>query len=630
MIRHSFRNKNGVTQMAKAEEGTKIDFLGGNNESRIGGNSLLIEHTEENEGVKRVMIDLGALFPPEWTNQDSIIPDVRPYLGFKDKPAEKPVEALFISHCHEDHIGGLVHLARAGYKMPEIYTSPYTKELLKTAFKEGRVSEENQPKVNVLKAGETVDIADNIHVTPFNVSHSTVGAMGFHVLTTLRGRVCAGIVNPGDYRLGESKVGPGFDETSFERFLKDKTITHVLLDSTSSDGTDEYLVDFENAVANTLEQVNKHQDKQVISAVISRSIQNMAIDLETARQSGRTVFIDGYWAKLAFTALQRNGIHDYDDIVYKSEDLKHANAKAYLDKYPRGERYIIPSGAFAESKKGMKSGLYKMSEQQKVMLDKDGKIKGKSQTGHPDFTIDALTLVLARQRCIEAINGKQVRAMYNRLAALGATIVENRSGNNTGKFETALMQRTGHAVRSETKKFIEMIVNNRKNSSKLVFIPIHGDVHQLANTAKVVREAGGEPSVCYNADQIKVWAGGTKKLEQKPLEEQRWIAVQSEALAGYAGSANQYTYTLVDKDFAKVEDLMVVRDSNETGREIQNYFSKKLEKAQDDEENYYVPSRKEFRVMKEKLSRKKKKKLAKQMMSGTDIATGLKNKNDGR
>ena len=30
------------------------------------------------------------------------------------------------------------------------------------------------------------------------------------------------------------------------------------------------------------------------------------------------------------------------------------------------KRYIIPSGAFAESKKGRKSGLYKMSEQERV------------------------------------------------------------------------------------------------------------------------------------------------------------------------------------------------------------------------------------------------------------------------
>ncbi len=588
--------------MAKIAEGTKIDFLGGNNETRIGGNSLLIEHAEEGKDVRRVMVDLGALFPPEWTGLDSIIPDAREYLDFKEEKAKKPIDAMFISHCHEDHIGGMVHLARAGYQMPTIYTSKYTKELIKTAMHEGRVPMEYRPEMIAVDSGETVSVADNVEVTPFNVSHSTMGAMGFHILTKQHGRVCAGIINPGDYRLGESMIGPGFDEQEFAEFVKDKPITHVLLDSTSSDSNDDYLVDFDNAVYNTVAQIQKHENKQVISAVISRSIQNLAIDLEAAKQTGRTVFIDGYWAKLAFMAMQRSGVQDYDDVVFKSEDLKNANAQAYLDKYPREKRYIIPSGAFAESKKGKKSGLYKMSEQQKAYTDAKGKIKGKGDTGHPDFTVDSETLILARQRCIEAINGKQVRAMYNRLAALGAKIIENDSANNTGKFETALMQRTGHAVRSETKHFIELIVNNRKNRSKMVFIPIHGDVHQLANTAKVVREAGGEPSICYNSDVIKVWAGGTKKLEDKPLEEQRWIAVEETSFGTFGGYGDsQYTYTLVDKDYAKVADLMVI--GNEKREKSKDLVQKDLEKAFYDEETYYVPSKREINAKREKLAR---------------------------
>lgn len=596
--------------MAKIEEGTKIDFLGGNNESRIGGNSFIVEHTEKCMGRSRIMVDLGALFPPEWTDLDAVIPDVRDYFDFKDETkAYKPVKAMFISHCHEDHIGGLVHLARAGYKFPTVYTSKYTKELINIAMREARVPEEYLPQIEEVAAGETVQVAENMEVTPFNVSHSTVGAMGFHIMTTIKGRVSAGIVDPGDYRLGESMVGPGFNEEEFVQFIKDKPITHVLLDSTSSDNSDEFLVNFADAVNNTLEQVNKHQEKQVISAVISRSVQNLAIDLETAKQSGRKVFIDGYWAKLAFNALQRSGIHTYDDVVYSSGDLKNANAKAFLSKYAPAQRYIIPSGAFAESKKGKKSGLYKMSEQQKVSTDGKGKISGKGESGHPDFTVDSNTLILARQRCIEDINGKQVRAMYHRLAALGATIIENKSANNTGKFETALMQRTGHAVRSETKHFIELIVNNRRNHSKLVFIPIHGDHHQLANTAKVVREAGGEPSICYNSDMIKVWAGGTKKLEGLPEDEQRWIGVQEEALAGFGrSSASQYTYTVINKDFNKEEDLFVINDKQD-GLVARDYIQRALDRARDDEENFYVPSRREFQARREKISRKKKKAL---------------------
>lgn len=591
--------------MAKIDEGTKLDFLGGNNETRIGGNSFIIEHYENDVGYNRIMVDLGALFPPEWTDLDAIIPDVRKYLDYQDKKAEKPIDAMVISHCHEDHIGGLVHLARAGYRFPKIYSSKYTKELLSTAMREARVPSSYLPEIEVVNAGETVYVGENMEITPFNVSHSTMGAMGFHFLTRIKGRVSAGIINPGDYRMGPSVIGPGFNEQEFIQLLKYKPVTHVLLDSTSSENTDEYLVDFKNAVDNTVEQIDNHMDKQVISAVISRSIQNMAIDLEAAKITGRKVFIDGYWAKLAFMAMQRSGISEYNDVVFKSEDLKNANAQTYLTTYPPEKRYIIPSGAFAESKKGKKSGLYKMSEQQKAYTDTKGKIKGKGDTGHPDFTVDERTLILARQRCIEEINGKQVRAMYNRLAALGAVIVENKSGNNTGKFETSLMQRTGHAVRSETKKFIELIVQNRKNKSKLVFIPIHGDHHQLAGTAKVIREAGGEPSICYNSDVIKVWAGGTRKLENIPLDEQRWIAVQENSIS-CRGCFSEYEYTLVDKDFTKVEDLFVV-GAAENFAVAREYTKNSLQKAWDDEDNFYVPSQRERRAKREKISRKAKK-----------------------
>ena len=64
--------------MAKTEEGTKIDFLGGNNEARIGGNSLLIEHAEEGEGVKRgskilLSIILAKVSLPEYCFPENII-----------------------------------------------------------------------------------------------------------------------------------------------------------------------------------------------------------------------------------------------------------------------------------------------------------------------------------------------------------------------------------------------------------------------------------------------------------------------------------------------------------------------------------------------------------------------------
>ena len=58
----------------------------------------------------------------------------------------------------------------------------------------------------------------------------------------------------------------------------------------------------------------------------------------------------------------------------------------------------------------------------------------------------------------------------------------------------------------------------------------------------------------------------------------------------------------MDKDFTKVEDLMIVYDAN-SRNEVLDYLSKDLEKAREDEANYYVPSRRELKAKKESLSR---------------------------
>ena len=69
--------------------------------------------------------------------------------------------------------------------------------------------------------------------------------------------------------------------------------------------------------------------------------------------------------------MQNSGISEFDDVVFKGE------ASAYKAKFPISKRYVIFSGAFAESKKGLKSGLYKLSEQEKVKLDEVADTKKK-------------------------------------------------------------------------------------------------------------------------------------------------------------------------------------------------------------------------------------------------------------
>ena len=63
----------------RVEPGTKVEFIGGVNKDRIGGNCMVIEHTNEALETKRVMFDLGCIFAPYESGFSTAYPDVGEY-----------------------------------------------------------------------------------------------------------------------------------------------------------------------------------------------------------------------------------------------------------------------------------------------------------------------------------------------------------------------------------------------------------------------------------------------------------------------------------------------------------------------------------------------------------------------
>ena len=632
--------------MAKTNHGTKVEFLGGNNEHRIGASSILLEHSEKNKPTARILIDNGAMFPPDWVGYDSAIPDMRDYFDNPYGSASKPVDAMFITHCHEDHIGGLVFLAAAKFKLPKIYTSEFTANFIKQQMKNNNVPEEFIPEIEVVRQGERVDIGNNMQVSPFNISHSTASALGFHVGTTIDGKDNAGLVFTGDYHLDKVPFGQGFDEDLYKKFISDKFISHIFIDSTSAsaDLVDEngerQIPDFNQAVENTLREVQKHKDKQIFSPVIARSVQNLAIDIRVAALTGRTVLIGSRglrdaakdlisivqnkdkWIKEKLKSIKENPLAeenkdylrhadslafdsktrkitkvvyneellledlrqsanavtnlmqisptekiDLEKVIFSADDIAHSDIEKYLNKYPPEQRYMIISGAFAEDKDGRKSCLVLMSEQNKASVGKDGKIKGKGQTGHPLFTVDSKTLITLRQRPIESINGPKHRAVVARLQSIGAVVIVNGDSVDT-KY-----QRTGHATKEEVKKFHKLTVENCKNAkdiaegkNEIMNIAVHGDPEQLSALLKVLHEQPGKPLLCFNSDVLIVTPEGTHKEKGIPFEKQHWICVQAKSITG-TGSNDLFIFDLCDHNLMLQEHLFTVLNARAKKRE---------------------------------------------------------------
>ena len=124
--------------MAKAL--TKLKFIGGVNKDRIGGNCSVIEHTDEKGETSRIMFDLGSIFTPQESGFIAAYPNVDEYFDRIDPKggvllkASKPVNMLFLTHAHEDHIGALINYTKMGYVLPPMKAGGFTRNFIRLAM----------------------------------------------------------------------------------------------------------------------------------------------------------------------------------------------------------------------------------------------------------------------------------------------------------------------------------------------------------------------------------------------------------------------------------------------------------------------------------------------------------------
>ena len=252
-----------------ADGGLRIVPLGGLGE--IGRNMTVFEH----DG-RLLIVDCGVLFPEsEQPGVDLILPDFEYIRDRLDM-----VEALVLTHAHEDHIGAVPYLLR---ERPDI---PLVGSKLTLGFVDSKLSEHRITPV-------TVEVAegDRRSLGPFSaeffaVNHSIPDALAVAIRTR------AGLVlHTGDFKMDQLPLdGRLTDLAGFAR-LGGEGVDLLMSDSTNAEVPG--IVTSEREITPVLGEVFASAEKRIIVACFASHVHRVQQVLDAAAEHGRKVAFVG-------------------------------------------------------------------------------------------------------------------------------------------------------------------------------------------------------------------------------------------------------------------------------------------------------------------------------------------------
>lgn len=417
--------------------GVSVYALGGLGE--VGKNMYVLESDSS-----IIIIDSGVMFPgSEMPGVDYVIPD---YTHLKNNRGK--IKALFITHGHEDHIGGIPFLIQ-NVHIPVIYAPKLAAALIKHKLEDMRVKE--PVKIYEYDADSVLQI-DIFKVSFFRVTHSIPDAYGLCV-DTPDGR----IVHTGDFKIDLTPVGPDIELDKIAR-IGSEGVDLLLSDSTNAEI--EGYTPSETSIIAGINEIFGKADGRLIVSTFSSNISRIQQLVEAALKHNRKIAIVGRSMEnavstsraMGYIKLSDENIIDLDNIAsYRANEL------CILCTGSQGE----PMAALARIANG----------------------EHKSLRIFPGDTVVFSSSVIPG-------NGVLIDKIVNQLVRRGANVLTNSILLN--------IHSSGHPAKQELRLMLKMI-NPR------YFMPIHGEYRMLKLHTDIAVELGMDRKntfVMANGDTI--------------------------------------------------------------------------------------------------------------------------------
>lgn len=442
------KKQNNNRKPKKPDVNVRIAFLGGLNE--VGKNMTLYECQGD-----MILVDCGLAFPePDMLGVDLVIPD----FTYVEQNVDK-IKGIFITHGHEDHIGGLAYLLQR-VNIP-VYGTKLTIGLIEGKLKEHKILD--KANLNVIQPKDKVTLGC-FEVEAIHVNHSIPDALALAINSP------AGLIlQTGDFKIDTTPIDGEVIDLARIAKLGEKGVLCLLSDSTNAQRPG--YTSSERTVGESFARLFQKADgKRLIVATFASNIHRVQQIIDVAKSVGRKVALSGRSLENVVETASRLGYLNVPEGILVSIDS--------VSRYPHDKLVIITTGSQGEPM----SALYRMafSEHRRVEI------------GTGDYVIISATPIPGNEKTV----GKVVDELLKR----GAEVVYEKM------YEVHV---SGHACQEELRLIMSL-------AKPKFFIPVHGEQKHLRSHAAVAESMGIAPGNIFIADNGKQVELSKRKMSVAP------------------------------------------------------------------------------------------------------------------